>query len=337
VSRRFVGVEQDVFDAPSTAAEERIPWEYETDVLVGRYGVVRSFGRAWKHDVGFGAEAIRRSYRAPVLRGRSAEVRRDFERAIVPVSDTRLQPFVSFDDYEARFLQITDFATLALQENYRLGHEVYLKIAPAFEAIGSTRDVLSVYPGASHTVALGDGLARAYGEGAIELEPDRVADASILGGLAVVTPRLGIGRLVLDAQGLDRLENHMNRRSDLGGEGRLRGYPSGAFVGENAISANVELRTRPVALWTVQLGAVAFFDAGDAWDDGAPLDVKQSAGAGLRVVLPQLDRSVLRFDWGFPLQPAPELGITGPLPGDFVLTFRQAFGMPSIGVPSASL
>jgi hypothetical protein len=57
----------------------------------------------------------------------------------------------------------------------------------------------------------------------------------------------------------------------------------------------------------------------------------------VRMVLPQLDRSVLRFDWGFPLQPAPELGITGPFPGDFVLTFRQAFGMPSVSIPAAAL
>lgn len=337
VSRRFIGVEQDRFDAPSTGAEEAIPWEYDTDVLVGRYGVIRSFGRAWKHDLGFGVEATRLSYRAPVLDGRPAAVRRDFEESILPVSDTRLQPFVSFNDYEVRFLQITDFTTLGLQENYRLGHDVYLKVAPAFEAVGSTRDVLSFYPGGAYTVPLGDGLARVYAEGALEVEPDRVADASVLGGLAVVTPRLGIGRLVLDVQGLDRIENHMNRRTAIGGEGRLRGYPSSAFVGENVASANLELRTRPVALWTLQLGAVAFFDAGDAWDDGEAIDVKQSAGAGLRVVLPQLDRSVLRFDWGFPLQPAPELGITGPFPGDFVLTFRQAFGLPAVSVPSASL
>lgn len=337
VSRRFIGVEQDVFDAPSTTTEEQIPWEYETDALLGRYGVVRSFGSTWKHDVGFGVEALRVAYRAPVLDGQPASVRRDFGRAILPVSDTRLYPFVSFNDYEVRFLQITDFSTLGLQENYRLGHDVYLKLAPVFEAIGSTRDFVGLYPGAAYTVPLGDGLARGYAEATVEIEPDRVADASVGGGALVVTPRLGLGRLVLDVYGLDRVENHLNRRSDVGGEGRLRGYPSSAFVGENLVSANLELRSRPLEVWTLQLGAVAFFDAGDAWDDGEPIDVKQAVGAGLRVVLPQLDRSVLRFDWGFPLQPAPELGITGPLPGEFVLTFRQAFGVPSIGIPAASL
>src|SRR5690606_12960571 len=107
-------------------------------------------------------------------------------------------PFVSFNDYEVRFLQITDFSTLGLQENYRLGHDVYVKLAPVFEAIGSTRDFLGVYPGAAYTVPLGDGLARAYAEATVEIEPERVADASVGGGAVVVTPRLGLGRLVLD-------------------------------------------------------------------------------------------------------------------------------------------
>ncbi len=337
VSRRFVGIDPATFDAPSTDAEEAVPYEYETDLIVGRYAVVRSFGRETKHDVSWGVEAIRREYRAPVLRGQPAAVQRDFADAILPVSDTRIYPFVAFSDYDVRFLQITDFTTLGLQENYRLGHDVYLKVAPVFEAIGSTRDFVGLYPGASYTVPFGDGLTRAYAEASVEVEPERVADAAVGVGGVIVTPRLGFGRLVLDVYGLDRIANHLNRRTDIGGAGRLRGYPSGAFVGENLVAANLEFRSRPLELWTLQLGGVAFFDAGDAWDDGDAIDVKQSVGAGLRMVLPQLDRSVLRFDWGFPLQPAPEVGITGPLPGDFVLTFRQAFGMPSVSVPAASL
>lgn len=337
VSRRFIGVEQSTFDAPSTDVEETIRNEYVTDVLVGRYAVVRSFGLASKHDVSWGVEAIRFAYRAPALEGEPSAVQRDFASSVMPVSDTRLGPFVAWTAYDAEFLQITDFTTLALQENYRTGHDVYVKLSPVLEAIGSSRDFLGTYAGASYTVPLGDGFARGFVEGSVETEPDEVADAAIGGGGILVTPRLGIGRLVLDVQGLDRVENYMNRRSGLGGESRLRGYPTGAFTGENLVLANLELRSRPLSLWTLQLGAVAFFDAGDAWDDGEPLDVKQSVGAGLRVVFPQLDRSVMRFDWGFPLDPVPALGITSPFPGDFVLTFRQAFGAPSLAVPTATL
>jgi hypothetical protein len=55
--------------------------------------------------------------------------------------------------------------------------------------------------------------------------------------------------------------------------------------------------------------------------------VKQSAGFGIRLLFPQLDRVVMRADWGFPLT----RGYQEPdsFPGDIVVTFRQAFPMPS--------
>ena len=54
--------------------------------------------------------------------------------------------------------------------------------------------------------------------------------------------------------------------------------------------------------------------------------LKQSAGFGARILFPQLDRIVMRIDWGFPLT----RGIVpaGGFPGDIVVTFRQAFPMP---------
>ena len=339
VTRRFIGVEQAAFDATSTEAAEAIPVEYVTDELVGRYAVTRSFGQRLKDDFTVGVEAQRFVFRAPVVGGASRQVARDFEASLVPVSDSRVYPFISWNGYATDFLQITDFSTLALQENYRLGHDVYLKLAPIFEAVGSSRDLFGTYPGAAYTAALGDGFARAYGEAAIEAEidPDRIADATVGVGGLVVTPRFGIGRLVLDVYALQRFENFLNRRSTLGGEGRLRGYPTAAFLGENLVTANVEYRSRPFEIATLQLGAVAFFDAGNVRDNGEPFDVKQSVGAGMRLVIPQIDKSVLRFDWGFPLTPAPELGITSPFPGNFVITFRQAFGVPSVAVPTSSL
>jgi hypothetical protein len=339
ISRRFIGIDQALFDAPSTEAEELIPAEYTTDLLVGRYAVTRSFGQRTKNDFTAGVEAQRSAFRAPVVVGQPAEVARDFEEALVPVSDTRVYPFVSWNGYSTTFLQITDFSTLALQENYRLGHDVYLKLAPIFEGVGSSRDIAAAYPGAAYTIPFGDGFVRLFAEGSIEAEidPDRIADAAIATGGLVVTPRLGFGRLVLDIGVLQRFENFLNQRSTLGGDGRLRGYPTAAFLGENVVAGNLEFRSRPVEIATLQLGAVAFFDAGTARDEGEPFDVKQAAGAGLRLVIPQLNRSVLRLDWGFPLVPAPELGITSPWPGHLVFTFDQAFDVPVVTVPSATL
>jgi len=199
--------------------------------------------------------------------------------------------------------------------------------------LGSTRTFPGLGAGASYTAPFGDGLVRAYAESLTEAETERLADASVTVGFRAVTPRLGIGRLVLDAVLQDRYRNHLNRRSSIGGDTRLRGYPSGAFLGESAVAYNVEFRTRPVELWTVQLGGVAFFDAGTAWDEGEPVDLRQGVGLGLRILFPQLDRTVMRVDWGVPLQLEPSLGVDGHLPGEFVVTFKQAFGMPAIAPP----
>jgi hypothetical protein len=54
--------------------------------------------------------------------------------------------------------------------------------------------------------------------------------------------------------------------------------------------------------------------------------MKHSVGAGARVLFPQLDRSVFRLDFGFPvgLRPA------GVPPMSFYFAFEQAFGVPTL-------
>ncbi|MBC7052245.1 hypothetical protein G6O46_24865, partial [Salmonella enterica subsp. enterica serovar Enteritidis] len=72
------------------------------------------------------------------------------------------------------------------------------------------------------------------------------------------SPTFGVGRLVLDAVGIARSRNYLNQRSVLGGDGRLRGYPSAAFIGENLVAYNVELRSRPVEVLSCQVGTALF-------------------------------------------------------------------------------
>jgi hypothetical protein len=78
-----------------------------------------------------------------------------------------------------------------------------------------------------------------------------------------------------------------------------------------------------VELSAIQLGFTLFADVGDAFDDWKAMQLKQSAGFGFRLVFPQLQRSVMRLDLGFPLT-------QGVLPAsqshvDLVVTFGQAF------------
>ncbi len=142
------------------------------------------------------------------------------------------------------------------------------------------------------------------------------------------TPRTPVGRLHFDARVLDRYANYLNARSSLGGDSRPRGYPSGAFIGKDVVAATLEYRSRAAQILGCQLGGALFFDAGDAADGFDKMRIKQSAGFGVRVLFPQLDRVVMRADWGFPLT----RGVvpTGGFPGDIVVTFRQAFPMPAL-------
>ena len=116
-----------------------------------------------------------------------------------------------------------------------------------------------------------------------------------------MTPRFKVGRLVFDARVLDRAQNYVNALTALGGDTRLRGYPSASFTGKDYLSANLEYRSRPFVILSVDFAGVVFFDTGDAFNDWNKLLLKHAVGVGARVELPQLGRIVMRIDWGFPL------------------------------------
>ena len=330
VARRFVGSKLRTFDAPSTVDDDKIPYVFRSDTLGGHYAVTRSFGIAIKNDFTVGIAASRRAYRAQDLTSFAPSARADFLGEVLPVSERQINPYFQFHSHPNRYLTVLDFNTLALQEDYIAGHDAYLKLSPVTEALASTRSYLGVYAAVAYTVPLGDGLARGYVELSNELTTSGVPDGSIDVGVRLTTPRTPVGRLHFDARVLNRYANYLRERSSLGGDSRPRGYPTGAFIGKDVVAATLEYRSRAVEILGCQLGGALFFDAGDAADGFDNMVLKQSAGFGLRVLFPQLDRVVMRVDWGFPLT----RGVVPPggFPGDIVVTFRQAFPMPSLPV-----
>jgi hypothetical protein len=253
-----------------------------------------------------------------------------YQRSRVPLGDDRVGPFLQLRTYASDFLRVIDLETLALQEDHRLGPEAYLRLYPVLRALGSTRDLLGVSAGASGTLALGDGLARAGLESITEVRTDGsgASDGSILATVRLASPRWPLGRAVVDGVLLDRWANTQNHLSALGGDGRLRGWPSQYLLGRNALGLNAELRARPRQLLSsLQLGGVLFYDAGDAFDGWRSLHLRQAVGVGARVLFPQLDRVVFRVDVGFPLaRPLP----AGVAPLGFFVTFGQAFSLYEI-------
>ncbi|EYF02250.1 membrane protein [Chondromyces apiculatus] len=332
ITRRFVAGQVAQYDAAATPEEDGIPFSYRSSVLGGSYTLTRSFGRLLKNNFSVGVEASRRVYRPQDLSAFDPVAAAEFLREAMPTSDTRVGPAFEFHTYSARFKRVLDLNTLALQEDFRIGHELSVKLYPVFEGLGASRNFVGVSASGSYTVPLGDGLARVVAESVTEIEPERLADASFQVAARIHTPRFGFGRLVFDTVLLHRYRNYMNRLTQLGGESRLRGYATGEFIGPDVFAANLEFRSMPLEIWSVQLAGAAFVDVGDAFDGFDDLRLKQSAGFGVRILFPQLDRTVIRADWGFPL--ARGYMERDTFPGDIIITFGQAFPLPSPSVSS---
>ncbi len=318
--------------------QTKIPFEYKTHSGSASASATRSFGWAYKNDLsaGYGVSTlVNRMFDLP---GVDPAAVADFQRRNLPIGETRSGPFVQWRSYTTNFMGVTDFQTLGLQEDYRLGHDIYVQVYPNPRALGATRDLLGAYVGMQYTWALLDGLVRASAESKTELQlgggsaAGTLTDASLEGNLNVVTPRLGIGRLVFNTAVLSRYENYLNRQSFLGGSGRLRGYPSNAFAGKDFVVANLEFRSRPVEILSCQVGVTLFYDMGDAVSGFDKLRAKQSLGGGLRVLLPQLNRAVFRGDVGFPIDRGPFAGQGKQVdPVNIYVAFEQAFGFGGIG------
>jgi hypothetical protein len=321
IRRYFIGGERSVFDAasgtcaPVQSGDVRTPCQYQRTIVNGSASLVRSFGSEFKEDMSLGFAAVRAEYAASDPA---------FASALVPRSDSRVGPSLSLHVYSSRYLDLLDMDTLGLIENVQRGHDLTVKVTPVTRALGSTRDFVDLLAQATYTLPVSDGLLRASVQSDVAFAKDTLPDASIDGSARFVSPRFGLGRIVVDARLLDRYRNYLNARSTLGGDGRLRGYAAGLFSGANLAVANLEFRSAPLALFAVQFGAALFYDAGDAFDSFDRLKLKQSCGAGLRVLFPQLQRYVMRIDLGIPLTRGPWTSQP-----DVVITFNQA--IPAIG------
>ncbi len=332
--RRYVNAQLSAFVDPQT--KQQIPFEYHSRQTGATYEVTRSFGWDVNHDFTLAAGVSRAVYEVPTPgAGVSATTVSDFQSQYVPVSDTRVGPSVQYHTYDMRFLRVIDFDTLALQEDYRLGHDVVLRLYPSFKALGSTRDVIGLYGAVQYTWAVRDGLFRASFQATAEPEADKnydIADGAIQPTAHLATPSIaGLGRLVVDGTLLYRYRNYLNQTSILGGADRLRGFPTNYFVGSSVMSYNAELRSRPVDILSMELAGVAFFDVGNAFTGWSHFVPYQSVGVGIRTLFPWLDRTVFQADIGFPIERPIDPSTNAPIPAySFILSFGQAFSTPTV-------
>jgi Omp85 superfamily domain len=310
-----------------------VPLEYHTSIQRGGAEVTRSFGSVLKFDLTAGVELNRRRFEARQRPEDSDAAFSQFLARDVPVSDTRLSPFVQLEHRTARFLATRDVETLALQESFALGQMAALRLYPAARGVGSSRDLLGAVAWVGYTLAWQDGFLRGVGSSSIEAAGDAKHQASAQGALRVVTPRLGFVRLVVDGALVSVYQNYLNRRLALGGDTRPRGYASASLRGSSAFAATLEARTTSVNVLSARVGLAAFYDVGGVDESLPEIRLKQSLGVGVRVLFPQLNRQVFRLDWAAPLSAPDGFRTAQPLPGAVYFTFGQAFDTPRVKLP----
>ena len=331
MTRRFVNAKLAYYDAPLTPQDDRIPFVYRTRRAVHRTSVTRSWGWRYKDDIGFGVEFDLRQYAVPDYDNVDPRALKQWRELWVPKSFTRLSPFVQYDTYSTDHMRVLDFEILGLQEDFSLGHRGIVKVYPALKDVGSTRSLVGVFSAGQYTFALRDGLVRVAMENDSQIEREGVSNGVVVASWRAITPRLGFGRVLVDTSAVYRYRNDLNRGSTIGGNDRLRGYPSNYLVGRSLVTTNLEFRSRPVELLKFQLGSVAFYDSAMVFHNRANAEAHQSVGVGVRALLPQLDRVAFRLDVGFPLS-AHRLP-PGVSKASFFVGVGQAFSMPSIQVP----
>jgi hemolysin activation/secretion protein len=338
VSRRYSNAQVLLFDSRFTPQRDNIPIEYKSRSFSGEASLTRSFGWAIKNNFTLSANAVTATYETFDLSKFDPRAAQSFRTNFLPTSEQRVYPQLSWHTFQNDYLRTLDITTLGLQEDYRLGHDISASVYPVLHDLGSSRDLIGVSGKIGYSAAIRDGFVgtavSAFSENQISTAGDaaengKTTDAAVSVALGIASPRLPFGRFVFNTSFTNRFQNYLNSRTAIGGSDRLRGYPTGFFSGKDTEYFNVEYRTRSVEFLKVQIGGVAFTDAGDAENGLAKLRLKQSVGAGIRILPPQINRDVFRLDFAVPLMRGPFPSSDTPTvivaPYSIFFTFGQAF------------
>lgn len=326
VRRSFLGTELRGYQ---TAEGVVLPWEYDERDLEIESRVVRQFGRAIKHRLVVGHQL---DVQRPEVRDDfpgDEVARAEFEREVLPRSERSSALFARYFLFTPIYKVYRNIDTFDLAEDLRLGPEVTAEVASALEPIGSEVDFLFGSLSAAWTLDVaGDGVVRASASTSGRRQDGEFIDILRTATVSAASPAFFGMRLAARATWSRRVDETNNRFFTVGGDTGLRGYTIAAFVGSGPhpvrVLTNLELRTQAIPIWFSRLGGVLFWDAGHAADCyrgcDRPLRLHQDVGLGGRLLLPQLQPYVFRFDWALPLT-----GSTAGFPGRFIAGVNQVF------------
>lgn len=290
----------DFFDAGESVAEvprtdERIDLQWQQ-----RIGVPTRFFR-----VGPVARFSRTAFEAPIGPQAAAITR--------PEDDSTVFAGAVFAvDSNRAFQRITGLDTLRFEQDVALGYSAQV-LAGLENRRTDTQDTTlpSLFlRGRTTNAVSAHAFVNAAATASFSVDDDELSRWSLVAASTLFNTRLDnqtFAARLRYASAFDR--DGLPPQQTLGETNGLRGYPAREFNGEQSLLVNLEHRWRtPLRLATLELGTVAFFDAGWVGDrgDSAWLETaRTSAGGGVRIGSPQLLGSlIIRVDVAFPLADA---------------------------------
>jgi hypothetical protein len=250
-----------------------------------------------------------------------------FRALVLPKVRRDVYPFLRYRLSLPRFVAFTNLGTYGFTENVQLGPQVSAVLGVPMRAYGASSDGLILRAQLNYVWSEHEALLDLGVEGRARLENGSVVDQRAVARIRGASPLLEslYGRFVFSAYWDARAHDTQRTFVSLGGDNGLRGYAAQRFYafGARRILANFEYRSQPWLLQSVHLGVVAFYDVGSVYQRLSQARFHHNVGAGLRVLFPQLNRTVFRLDFGVPLD-SPGLSVQMTYGSDPILPLTAA-------------
>jgi hypothetical protein len=321
IDRAFRRTDLRTYDAPETAEDDLVPWQFRQRSASIDTHVVRGFGDTVEQRVKLGHDLDSQRPEVYGLPAVSDQVRDAFVRDVLPRSERTSVLYVGYEMFTPRFRAVRNVETFDLAEDQRYGPDLDTQAGIGLQTLGSDATFGRFSATGGWTLPLGeDGLVRAAAQVSLRLQEGELIDNSASGLLRVVTPSFTSGRVLLEVRAATLWNDTQNRFVTVGGDNGLRGFPINEFEGQRRFVTQVEYRSRALRLLLARLGGVAFYDLGGAAESFGSMRLHHNVGVGVRALIPQMSPEPFRFDLSFALD-GPDAGF----PGRIIAGYRQAF------------
>lgn len=312
------------FDAMATPDEEKFPHVYDMRRWgVSSYAVRQYGGKALKQQItlGHSVDSQRPTIREPFAG--TDEQRAAFARTVMPRSEVTSVPLVGYSLFTPRYRTVRNVSTFDLAEDVRFGPDLDVSYGVGLKLLGSDYNFQRGSASLAWTFPwCRDGFVRPGLGASTRRQDSEWVDNTATASLRAVSPTYWYARLVSEVTLATRWNDASNRFFSIGSDDGLRGFTINEFAGQRLVRGQFELRSLPIALWVLRVGAVAFYDVGGAANSLSQLTLHHDVGIGFRSLVPQTSRELFRFDLAIPLDATPSTKRFYP---HFIAGFQSAF------------